>query len=256
MATSEEMSRSFGAAVDDYEAGRPGYPAEAIDWLLEPFHPGAAGRRDERRTVRIVDVGAGTGKLTRLLAARDAEVTAVEPDPLMRARLADNLPGVRALAGTAEGLPLPDHSVDALVFGQSWHWVDVAAASAEAARVLRPGGVLGLVWNIRDTRTPWVAEMTEIMHRAAAEKMMDSGGPRIAEPFPLPDERSWEWSDPMTRSGLWHMMHSRSYIITAEEAERQDIESRLEALFDRVGITDERPVALPYVTRAYRTTRP
>lgn len=255
MATNEEMSRSFGAAVDHYDAGRPDYPVEAIAWLLEPVR--TVEVHDERPDVlRIADVGAGTGKLTRLLTANGAEVTAIEPDSAMRARLTENLPGVRALAGTAEALPLPDDSVDAVFFGQSWHWVNVDTASAEAARVLRPGGVLALVWNIRDERTPWVAEMGGIMHRSTSEKMMGSGGPRVAAPFAALEEHRWEWDAPMTRPRLWDMVRSRSYIITAEPAERGEIESRLDALFDRIGADGFRQTWLPYVTSAYRAIRP
>ena len=128
--TFEQHARSFGSAVDAYEHGRPGYPAAVADWLVP------SGSQ------RLVDVGAGTGKFTRTLLGRGAEVVAVEPDPAMRARLAALLPDVRAVDGTGEAMPLPDGSADAVTFAQSWHWVDPVAGVAEVARVLRPGGVL------------------------------------------------------------------------------------------------------------------
>src|SRR6218665_193187 len=155
-----EMATSFGAEAGHYEAGRPEYPFEAVAWMLEPM---PAGSR------RIVDVGAGTGKLTRVLAAApDAEIVAVDPDASMLAALRKAVPGVPTFSGTAESLPLPDAGVDAVVLGQAWHWVDPVAASAEIGRVTRSGGVLGLIWNLRDERADWVRRLTEIMHGSNA----------------------------------------------------------------------------------------
>lgn len=245
MATREEMSRSFGGAVGAYETGRPDYPVEAVEWMLEPVR--GAGRR-----VRVVDVGAGTGKLTRSLVGVGADVVAVDPDSAMLDALGKALPTVPTFVGTGESLPLPDASVDAVVFGQAWHWVEPAAACAEAARVLRPGGVLGLTWNIRDEQTGWVAEMSRIMHGSAAERLLASGGPAVAAPFGRLQSRSWRWSRPMTRSTLLGMAHSRSYVITAEPAERERVDRELGGLFDRIGATGDAVVDLPYVTTAFR----
>src|SRR4051812_899072 len=172
MASREEMSTSFGSEAGTYEAGRPGYPTEPVVWMLEPV-------RDEGRALRVADVGAGTGKLTRVVSELGAEVVAIDPDPAMLAELRTHVHGVPTFAGSAERMPLPDASVDALLFGQAWHWVDVPAASAEAGRVLRSGGVLGLVWNIRDESVPWVRRLTEIMHGSHAEEMMAGGDPPV-----------------------------------------------------------------------------
>jgi SAM-dependent methyltransferase len=246
MATRDEMALSFGGAAGQYEAGRPGYPADAVRYLLE-----GTGDRPQ-----VADVGAGTGKLTRALVDLGAEVVAIEPDAGMLRTLELMLPAVPAMLGTAERLPLDDSSTDAVVFGQAWHWVRVAAACAEAGRVLRRGGTLGLIWNVRDESVPWVARMTAIMHGSSAEQMLADDGPAIAPPFADLELRTFSWSRAMTREQLFAMVHSRSYIITAEPAERARIETELGALFDEVGAVDANPVELRYVTKAFRTRAP
>lgn len=249
MATREEMSRSFGGATGAYESGRPDYPAEAVEWMLGPVRSAEGG-------VRVADAGAGTGKLTRALVDAGAEVVAIDPDATMLEALQTAVPGVPTFVGTGESLPLPDAALDAVVFGQAWHWVDPLSASAEVGRVLRPGGVLGLIWNIRDEGGDWVAEMTRIMHGSNAEVMLAEGGPQVAPPFAVLESRSWHWSRAMTRELLFDMAHSRSYVITAEPGERERIERELGELFDRVGATDGATVDLPYVTTAFRALRP
>lgn len=249
MASREEMSRSFGTAASTYEAGRPDYPADAVAWMLQPVH-------ESTRALRVADVGAGTGKLTRLVVERGAEVVAVDPDPGMLANLRENVAGVPTFVGTAESLPLPDAALDAVVFGQAWHWVDVPAASAEVARVLRSGGVLGLVWNIRDESVEWVRRLTEAMHGSSAEELLAGAGPAVAAPFPGLETRTWQWTRPMTRAALFAMARSRSYVITAEPSERARIEAALDALFDDIGAVGDAVVDLPYVTHAFRSIRP
>src|SRR6478736_1142700 len=216
MASREEMSQSFGAAAGAYQSGRPDYPREAVDWMLAPL-------REHGRSLRVADVGAGTGKLTRTIVEAGAEVVAVDPDAAMLAALRENVHGVPTFVGTAERMPLPDASVDAVLLGQAWHWVDPVAASAEAGRVLRSGGVLGLVWNIRDDSVPWVARLTAAMHGSHAEEMLAGDGVRIGEPFDGLEERSWSWSRTLGRGALLDMVSSRSYVITGEESERARI---------------------------------
>lgn len=243
------MSLSFGAAAGAYEAGRPEYPAEAVAWMLEPV-------RSASDAPRVADVGAGTGKLTRAVVALGAQVVAIEPDAGMLAVLHEAVPGVPTFLGSAERMPLPDASLDAVLLGQAWHWVDPDAGSAEAGRALRSGGVLGLVWNVRDEDQPWVARMTGIMHGSNAEVMIADGGPEVAAPFGPLETRTWRWSRPMTRATLEDMVRSRSYVITAEPAERDRIESELAALFDDIGAVGDASIDVPYITHAYRTVRP
>src|ERR1700749_3571873 len=133
----------FGGAAASYERGRPPYPPEGVDWLLPP------GAR------RVLDLGAGTGKLTRQLAGRGLDVVAVEPLAGMRAELSRVLPDTPALAGSAEHIPLPDGSVDAVLAAQAWHWVTPERATPEVGRVLRPGGPAGLVWDGGGGPEPW-----------------------------------------------------------------------------------------------------
>jgi SAM-dependent methyltransferase len=160
----EAAARGFAQAADAYEHGRPGYPPAAVEHLCEALGIGP-GRA-------VLDLAAGTGKLTRLLVPTGAELAAVEPVGEMRAALARALPGVTALAGTAENIPLAADSVDAVLAGSAFHWFHGDEALAEIHRVLRPGGRLGLMWNVRDESVPWVAELTAIMepHRGSAPR--------------------------------------------------------------------------------------
>jgi len=249
MAGREELSRSFGAVAGVYESGRPGYPAEAVAWMLEPV-------RREGRVLRVADVGAGTGKLTRAAVEFGAQVVAVDPDPAMLAQLREQVHGVPTFAGSAERMPLPDASLDALLYGQAWHWVQPDTASAEAARVLRAGGVLCLVWNIRDERVPWVRRLGEVMTPSSAERMLAAGGPPVEAPFAAVEHARWSWRRPMRREDLFALARSRSHLITASDPERERIEEGLAVLFDQIGAVGDDVVELPYVTHAFRAIRP
>lgn len=252
MASREEMSTSFGGAAGAYESGRPDYPSETVAWLLEPA-------RHDGRALRVADVGAGTGKLTRVALELGAEVVAIDPDPEMLAMLRSEVHGVPTFVGKAERMPLPPASVDALLYGQAWHWVDPDEAAVEAARVLRPGGVLGLVWNIRDDSVPWVARLTAAMHGSHAEEMLAGDGVRVGAPFGEVERRVWRWTRTMERAAFLDMVASRSYVITAAEADRTRILAAVEALFDENLQVDGRGrevVDIPYRTEAFRAIRP
>ncbi|GAB2540798.1 class I SAM-dependent methyltransferase [Nocardia heshunensis] len=152
----QRHSSSFGAAAATYAAHRPDYAPEALHWALES----APGRR-------VLDLGAGTGKLTAGLISLAADVIAVEPDPAMLSELRRALPTVRGLSGSAEAIPLPGASVDAVLAGNALHWFDMAVAGPEIARVLVPGGVLAGLWNLMDDRIDWVGELERVGGTAA-----------------------------------------------------------------------------------------
>jgi SAM-dependent methyltransferase len=236
--------RAFGSAAAEYVAGRPDYPAEAVAWLVG----------DARE---VADVGAGTGKLTAALVAAGAHVTAVEPDVGMLDALRREVPEAVPLQGSAEHLPLGDAAVDAMVFGQAWHWVDVPAASAEAARVLRPGGVLGLVWNLRDASVDWVAALGALMHGSAAEVAIETDAIAVDPPFGPLVRREWSWTRPMTVDSVLAMAASRSYLIALEPDERAALLDRIRALLTSHPDTAGRAeFPMPYTTVAFRTVAP
>lgn len=233
------QANSFGAAAAAYERGRPGYPDGALDWLLP------ADVRD------VVDLGAGTGKLTRLLAGRGLSVVAVEPSDGMRAELERVLPGVTALAGAAEHIPLPDHSADAVLVAQAWHWVDPAMAVPEVRRVLRPGGRLGLIWNFRDERVDWVAALGRSMRSPADDPtvMQVELGPA----FGPVEQRTVPWRHRMTPDGLRDLVASRSYVITAPPAERSRVLRAVdELLAGHPDLVGRAGFDLPYLAHCYR----
>jgi SAM-dependent methyltransferase len=237
------QARSFGAAAAQYERGRPGYPSEALDWLLP------AGKR------RVLDLGAGTGKLTRQLLDRGLDVVAVEPSQGMRGELRRVLPEVRALAGSAERIPLADGAVDAVLVAQAWHWVDVERAVPEVARVLAPGGCLGLVWNTRDERAGWVAELGLIIH-GSVEQEMNPGNPSVGPPFGPLERFDVEWTQLLSLPALLDMVASRSYIITLPDDRREAILAEVrELVARRPAVAGRQQIALPYVTRCSRTQR-
>jgi SAM-dependent methyltransferase len=240
----KQRAASFGVAAGIYERARPAYPDEAVDWLLPP------GAR------QVLDVGAGTGKLTRALTARGLAVTAVEPSGGMRGELARVLPGVTVLAGTAEDIPLGAGAADAVLLAQAWHWVEPGRAVPEVARVLKPGGRLGLVWNIRDERVDWVAELTRIIH---TDSYTDNGSeaPVVGPPFGPVERLDVEWSMPVTADRLVDLVASRSYMITMDPAgrdERLRQVRELVATHPDIGGAAEFP--LPYVTRCSRADLP
>jgi SAM-dependent methyltransferase len=234
------QARSFGPAAASYERGRPPYPAKAVDWLLPPA----------ARTV--LDLGAGTGKLTRMLAQRGLEVIAIDPSAGMVAELARVLPAVPAAVGAAEQLPLRAGSVDAVLVAQAWHWVDPGRAVPAVARVLRPGGWLGVVWNVRDEREEWVARLGQIMHQDP-QLPTYSTSPPIGPPFAAVERADIHWTYRLSLDQLLDLVASRSSVITMPPDRREAVLAEVRALVQANPALDPADIALPYVTRCART---
>jgi SAM-dependent methyltransferase len=236
---------AFDSVAAVYEASRPTYPVQAAEWLVSA---------DARR---VVDVGAGTGKFTRLLQLADREVIAVDPSVHMLELLRQALPDVSVRAGSAERIPLGDASVDAITLAQAWHWVDVPLASMEAARVLRPCGTLGLVWNLRDERVDWVRELGVAMHADGDQFTDHVDAPRVAAPFGEPERAQFAWTSAYSRDGLLDLVRSRSYFALMAPREQNATLAAVTELLDSHPQTAGRArVELPYVTLCFRYRRP
>ncbi len=223
-------------------------------WALAPAGPAP----------RVLDLGAGTGKLTAMLVSLGADVTAVEPDPAMLAELRRALPGVRSLSGRAEAIPLPDASVDAVLAGQALHWFDMDLAAPEIARVLVPGGVLAGLWNLDDDRVEWVAGLAAVTggtgrrtlseSRASGEetRMAQSGvlalfGPVEHAEFPHGQRR--------TADSLVATIATHSQMLVMPEAERARLLAAVRAYLGVRPETSSGEFTLPIVTSAFRTIR-
>lgn len=247
-------ARNFGSIAELYERVRPGYPAEAVAWFLSAAAP-VAGE------LRVADVGTGTGKLTDALLGPARQITAVDPDPGMLAVLSAKHPEVTTVTGTAEQLPFPDASFDVVTFGQSWHWVDPPRGSSEVARVLRPGGSLGLFWNIRDAREQvsggrWVGELADILgHQSADELMLAAGGPVVTEPLTFDEMREFAWVSTIDVATLVDLAATHGFVITASEADRHQMLDAVRVLGERVA-DGEGMLRLPYRLYVYRFSAP
>lgn len=240
----QAQANSFGQAAQTYEESRPGYPLEIVDWLVP-----ASARR-------VLDIGAGTGKFTRLLRRPDREVVAVDPSGEMLDVLRAHASGIETLIGTAERIPLPDESVDAVTVAQAWHWVDRDRGVPEVARVLKPGGTLGLVWNSRDGRVDWVRELGEAMGTNDAYSPASLEDYPIGAPFAESDVTELSWSQKLDREGVLNLARSRSYFIVKSPDEQAATLREVEAVLDRhPEIVRDGAIELPYVTQAFRFRR-
>ena len=210
---SDDLRRcSFDTVAETYERGRPPYADGAIEWIAErlDFEPGA----------RVLDLAAGTGKLTRQLLPLGVDVVAVEPGDQMRSVLERVLPDVESLAGTAEAIPLPDASVDAVTVGQAFHWFRKSEALLEMHRVLRPGGGIALVWNVWDDEDPLLDAIDKRMHRDTPEPS-DWRERYDRALFGELDERKFRQRRTLTTDSLVEWVASTSAVATAEPEARE-----------------------------------
>ena len=249
---------SFGAAAAAYAEHRPGYAEAAVRWAVDPVR--------DRRPVRVADLGAGTGKLTATLVSLGAEVTAVEPDPQMLAELRRAMPAARSVPGSAEEIPLPDASLDAVLAGQSMHWFDLDRALPEIARVLEPGGVLAGLWNVDDDRVGWVAQLAEISKRKSGitltrwrdgagrsrqDRLVEAGSGR----FGAPEVGEFGHGQVRTADSLLATIGTHSHLLVMDEAERARLLARIGDFLRRQPETAHGEFTLPMVTVVLRARR-
>lgn len=241
----QARAHSFGSVAAEYAALRPSYPADALAFVL--------GERPRR----VLDLGAGTGLLTDVVRAAGHTVIAVDPSPEMLAQLSARLPDVETHVGSAEALPVPDAGVDAVVAGQAAHWFDPGPTVAELRRVLRPGGVVGLIWNFRDGSVPWMAALDELVNRERRDRADDRRAVGdLARLLPAAVDR-FESSlvQTATPEQVVAGVGTRSYAALMDDDTRTAFLGRVRALLDTHPDTRGRNVLeLPHRTVAYRLT--
>jgi len=231
-----DRAGSFGAAADVYERSRPAYPVDAVRWALP------AGAR------QVLDLGAGTGKLTEVLLDLGLDVVAVEPSEPMRARIAGR---AQVLAGTAEDVPLADASVDAVLVGQAFHWFDPERALAEMARVVRPGGTVGLLWNVMDDSVDWVRRVGGLVGAEDLLSRMDGVPPFTGRSdWSEPEHDEFDHAQLLDADLLVDLVASRSVLLTSPEDERVEVLAQVRAL-----APEQATFELPYVTDVWRAVR-
>ncbi len=253
------LASAFGAAAGAYAEHRPDYASDAVRWALESA-PGP----------RVLDLGAGTGKLTGTLVASGADVAnvvAVEPDPAMLAELRCALPAVRALPGGAEAIPLPDASVDAVLAGNALHWFDMAVAGPEIARVLAPGGVLAGLWNVMDDRVDWVAGLERVSGSAAIGPRDTFSGWRAATAglhlpdndrparFGSPEQADFPHGQRRTADSLVATLATRSGVLVLPAPEHEATLGRIRAFLAGEPETADGEFTLPMLTGVLRVRR-
>ncbi len=236
-------SRPFELVAGLYERVRPGYPPDAVRWLAE--------RLDLRSGRIVLDVGAGTGKLTRALVETGAEVLALEPGDAMRAELERAVPQVQALRGSAESIPLPDRSVDAITVGQAFHWFRFDEALPELHRVVRPGGAVALIWNGRDQGSPLQAEIKDLLEPfvPSGRAVAPDTSRHLAESplFHSFEQRTFRFVQELDADALVGRIASISFVAGSTPEKRAELERKLRELAaSRGGVVD-----FPYVTDVY-----
>lgn len=235
-------ARSFGSVAEVYDRGRPSFPADAAAWLVGSD------------AATVLELGAGTGKLTRTLVELGHDVHATDPDAAMLAVLRRHLPDVPTSESGAEEIPLPDRSVDAVVVGQAFHWFDHERALPEIARVLRPGGHVALAWNNRNERIPWVRKLWRILTdqpvlQEATEQSVDALVQ--SDLFGFVEEKTFGFWQQVNRETIVDLAASRSYISTLEDREREERLAAVLALYDDYGRGMD-GMQLPYHCGCYR----
>ncbi len=242
-------SDGFSAKADQYVRGRPDYPADIVPWLRQRLGLGAGKI--------VVDLGAGTGKFTTYLLQTGARVIAIEPVRQMRDKLTTAFPDVEAHEGTAEAIPLPDASVDAVACATAFHWFATTAAVREIHRVLKPGGKLGLIWNARDLTVPWVAQIGRIMNVHEGDTPRQSSGAwKQVFPFdglsPLHEDQFHHAHTGSPEDVIINRARSTSFIAALPADEEAKVVAQLRDLIaSEPTLAGKDVVTMPYTTVAF-----
>ncbi len=235
-------ARSFGSVAEIYDRGRPSFPTAAVAWLVGS------------EAATVLELGAGTGKLTRVLVELGHDVHATDPDAEMLAVLRRHLPDVPTSESGAEEIPLPDRSVDVVVVAQAFHWFDHERALPEIARVLRPGGHVALVWNNRNAKIPWVRKLWRILtDQSELQEATESSAKALvcSDLFGFVEEKKFDFWQQVNRESLLDLVASRSYISTLDDQAREEKLTRVMALYDDYGRGMD-GMQLPYHSECYR----
>lgn len=232
-------ARSFGSVAGAYDRGRPSYPLDAARWLTGD------------RAATVLELGAGTGKLTAQLVALGHDVQATDPDEAMLAVLRRDLPDVRSSVAAAEEIPAPDRSVDVVVCAQAFHWFDLDRALPEIARVLRPGGRLSVVWNQRDERIPWVRRLGALI--GSQDQLREPAEPIVRSAlFGFVEDTTFRFWQTVDRQSIQDLVLSRSNIAVLDQEARAAKLAEVLAFYDDYGRGMD-GMQLPYEARCFRT---
>ncbi len=238
------LSRSFGPVAEAYDRGRPDFPAPAAAWLVG------------RDAATVLELGAGTGKLTRQLVSLGHDVHATDPDPDMLGILQRHLPDVPTSVSGAEEIPLPDSSVDVVVAGQAFHWFEHERALPEIARVLRPGGSVAIAWNAHDPRIPWVRKLWRILgeRKDLAARTEESAQALVdSELFGVVEETSFAFWQEVNRESIVDLVSSRSYVATLDADARDALMADVVELYEDYGRGMD-GMRVPYTCDCFRAT--
>jgi SAM-dependent methyltransferase len=265
----KERAQSFGEVADNYGKFRPGPPGAYLEWLLP------------NKTKTVLDLGAGTGALTKTLLRRGHSVTSVEPDPRMRTVLSNECAGASVLSGTADNIPIPEKSVQAVLVSSAWHWMESGPAATEIGRVLASGGIFGIIWSQPDLNAPWVAEFDALVdraHRAAFDGVkydlrlpvadVDLGRRKNelerkhsvqlppGSPFVGQEKAMFSWSLRLNSNGLLGLVGTSSRVITLPAEQRQQIMRQAASLIESIpGRGSDGSFVVPMISRCWRSRR-
>ncbi len=249
----DAAAQGYQKAADTYVRGRPDYPVAVMDWLTDALGIGPDSK--------VLELGAGTGKFTSLLSQTGATVWALDPVPEMLTALGEAYPSIKTITAQAEAIPLDDQSVDVVVCAQSFHWFANQTALSEIKRVLKPGGRLGLIWNRRDQRTPWVAALTEIMRPYEGDAPRhDKGDWKVLFPTngltPLTQMTIPHGHTGPAEQVIIDRIMSVSFIAALPDADQDKVRAAIVALIAATpDLAGQNPVTFPYVTTAYHAIR-